>query len=55
LTAALVIFLITYTCIAGRRLGVLRISRPAAVWAGAAACVLTGILTPDQAYASIDG
>lgn len=55
MTAALVIFLITYTCIAGRRLGVLRISRPAAVWAGAAACVLTGILTPDQAYASIDG
>jgi Na+/H+ antiporter NhaD/arsenite permease-like protein len=55
LTAALVIFLITYTCIAGRRLGVLRISRPAAVWAGAAACVLTGVLSPDAAYASING
>ena len=55
MTAALTIFLITYVCIAGRRLGVLHISRPAAVWAGAAACVLTGVLSPDQAYASIDG
>jgi Na+/H+ antiporter NhaD/arsenite permease-like protein len=55
MTGALVIFLITYGIIAARRLGLLRLSRPAAVWAGAGVCVLTGLLTPAQAYASIDG
>jgi len=55
LTGALVVFLVTYGLIAARRLELLRVSRPAAVWAGAAVCVLTGILTPQQAYASING
>lgn len=55
MTGALIIFLLTYLLIGGRRLGILKISRPAAVWAGAAASVLLGIITPDEAYASIDG
>ena len=55
MTGALIIFLLTYIFIGGRRLGILKISRPAAAWAGASACVLLGVITPDQAYASIDG
>jgi Na+/H+ antiporter NhaD/arsenite permease-like protein len=53
--AALLIFALTYALIAARRLGVLHVARPAAAAAGAAACVLAGLLTPAQAYASIDG
>jgi Na+/H+ antiporter NhaD/arsenite permease-like protein len=52
---ALLIFACTYALIAARRLGLLAVSRPAAAAAGAAACVLFGILTPTRAYASIDG
>ncbi|UCE03468.1 MAG: hypothetical protein JSW67_04560 [Candidatus Latescibacterota bacterium] len=55
MTGALVVFLLTYAVIAGRRLGVFRVSRAAAATAGAAVCVLSGILTPAGAYSSIDG
>jgi Na+/H+ antiporter NhaD/arsenite permease-like protein len=52
---ALLIFVLVYALIAGRRLGFLRVSRAAAAIAGAAAGVLFGLLTPAQAYTSIDG
>jgi len=52
---ALLVFGLTYALIAGRRLGFLRVSRAAAATAGAATCVLFGLLTPPQAYTSIDG
>ena len=55
MAGALVIFALTYSLIAARRLGVLPVGRPAAAAAGAAACVLFGVLTPAGAYASIDG
>ena len=55
MAGALVIFAFTYALITARRLGFLAVSRPAAALAGAAACVLFGILTPSEAYASIDG
>lgn len=52
---AILIFAITYIAIAGRRLRILPVGRPAAGLFGAVACVVFGILTPRQAYASIDG
>ncbi len=55
MAGALLIFALTYALIAARRVGVLRVARPAAATAGAAACVLVGILSPSQAYFSIDG
>jgi Na+/H+ antiporter NhaD/arsenite permease-like protein len=53
--AAIVIFALTYLAIAGRRLGVLPVGRPAAGLFGAVACVVFRVLTPAQAYAAIDG
>jgi Na+/H+ antiporter NhaD/arsenite permease-like protein len=50
-----VIFALTYLAIAGRRLGLLRVGRPAAGLFGAVACVVFRVLTPPQAYAAIDG
>jgi Na+/H+ antiporter NhaD/arsenite permease-like protein len=41
--------------IAGRRLRILPVGRPAAGLLGAVACVVFGIQTPPQAYAAIDG
>ncbi|HZM17324.1 MAG TPA: SLC13 family permease [Candidatus Krumholzibacteria bacterium] len=55
MAGALLIFSLTYALIAARRVGLVRIARAAATTAGAAACVLAGILAPEQAYASIDG
>jgi Na+/H+ antiporter NhaD/arsenite permease-like protein len=52
---AVIIFTLTYLAIAGRRLRILPVGRPAAGLMGAVACVAFGILTPEQAYASIDG
>ena len=52
---AAAIFALTYIAIAGQRLRILPVGRPAAGLFGAAACVAFGVLTPDQAYASIDG
>jgi Na+/H+ antiporter NhaD/arsenite permease-like protein len=54
-TTAIVIFALAYSAIAARRLGLLPVTRAAAAWGGAVACVLLGVLTPSQAYASIDG
>lgn len=52
---AIVIFALTYLAIAGQRLRVLPVGRPAAGLFGAVACVVAGVLTPSQAYQSIDG
>ena len=52
---AVVIFALTYIAIAGRRLRILPVGRPAAGLFGAVACVAFGVLTPTQAYAAIDG
>jgi Na+/H+ antiporter NhaD/arsenite permease-like protein len=52
---SIVIFVLVYFAIAGRRLGILPVGRPAAGLFGAVACVLFRVLTPAQAYASIDG
>lgn len=52
---AIIIFAVTYLAIAGRRLGVLPVGRPAAGLFGAVACVVFGVLTPSQAYSAIDG
>ena len=51
---AILIFAITYLAICGQRLRVLPVGRPAAGLFGAVACVVTGVLSPHQAYASID-
>jgi len=53
--AAIVILAITYVAIAGRRLGLLPVGRPATGLFGAVACVVFGVLTPSQAYGAIDG
>ena len=55
MVGAILIFAVTYLAIAGRRLRILPVGRPAAGLMGAVACVVFGILTPQQAYASIDG
>lgn len=51
----ILIFIITYILISARRLGWLGLDRPAGALLGAVACVLAGVLTPDQAFSSIDG
>jgi len=51
---AIVIFLVTYALISGRRLKVLPLNRPAAALLGAALMVITGVMTPDQAYRAVD-
>lgn len=55
MSAAIIIFALTYGAVAARRLGLLRTSRAAAALLGAAACVLLGVLQPNQAYRAIDG
>lgn len=49
------IFAVTYVLISARRLGWLRLDRPAGALVGAIACVAAGVLTPDDALAAIDG
>jgi Na+/H+ antiporter NhaD/arsenite permease-like protein len=51
---AIVIFLFTYALISGRRLKVLPLNRPAAALLGAVLMVVTGVLTPEQAYRAVD-
>lgn len=51
---ALAVFGVTYLLIAARRLSLLHIGRPAGALVGAVGMVLFGVLTPRQAYASID-
>jgi Na+/H+ antiporter NhaD/arsenite permease-like protein len=53
--ASLTVFAITYVLISARRLGVLRIDRPAGALLGAVACVTFGLIGPDQAIAAVDG
>jgi Na+/H+ antiporter NhaD/arsenite permease-like protein len=49
------IFIGTYVLISLRRLTFLKIDRPAAALLGAVLCVLTKVLSPDQAAAAVDG
>ncbi len=52
-TTALVIFTITYVLIAAQKIPRLRLDRPAASLLGAAAMLVAGVLTLDEAYAAI--
>lgn len=49
------IFAVTYVLISARRLGWLRLDRPAGALIGAVACVAAGVLAPADALAAIDG
>ncbi len=51
---ACAIFSATYLLISGRRLKVLPLNRPAAALLGAVLMVACGIMTPQQAYGSVD-
>jgi Na+/H+ antiporter NhaD/arsenite permease-like protein len=51
---AIVIFSLTYLLISGRRLKVLPLNRPAAALLGAVLMVGLGVMTPEQAYRSVD-
>jgi len=50
-----IIFLATYVLIAARRMSWLGMDRPAAALLGAVSCVASGVLTPDEANAAVDG
>ena len=51
---AIAIFCATYLLISGRRLKILPLNRPAAALLGAVLMVACGIMTPEQAYRSVD-
>ncbi len=51
---AIVIFLITYALISGRRLKILPLNRPAAALLGAVLMVATGVLSPEEAYRAVN-
>jgi len=51
---AIAIFALTYLLISGRRLKLLPLNRPAAALLGTVLMVVTGVLTPDQAYRAVD-
>src|SRR5204863_9148843 len=51
---AIAIFAVTYLLISGRRLKILPLNRPAAALLGSALMVACGVLTPEQAYRSVD-
>jgi Na+/H+ antiporter NhaD/arsenite permease-like protein len=51
---AIVIFSVTYLLISGRQLKILPLNRPAAALLGTVLMVACGILTPEQAYRSVD-
>ena len=51
---AIAIFCLTYLLISGRRLKILPLNRPAAALLGSVLMVACGILTPEQAYRSVD-
>src|SRR5213595_3440094 len=53
-TIAIAIFVVTYLLISGRRLKVLPLNRPAAALLGSVLMVACGVLTPEQAYRSVD-
>lgn len=50
---AILIFVFTYVLISGWKLPGLRLNRPAGTMAGAVLMVICGVLTPEQAYATI--
>jgi len=51
---AIAIFCLTYLLISGRRLKVLPLNRPAATLLGTVLMVACGVVTPEQAYRSVD-
>ncbi|MBN1944465.1 MAG: hypothetical protein JW797_02260 [Bradymonadales bacterium] len=51
----ILVFFVTYVLVSARRLGWLKIDRPTGALAGAVACVLVGLVTPEQAIAAVDG
>src|SRR5512142_3057551 len=51
---AIIIFLITYLLISGRRLKVLPLNRPAAALLGTVLMIATGVMTPEEAYRAVD-
>src|SRR3989442_9503806 len=51
---AIAIFVVTYLLISGRRLKILPLNRPAAALLGSVLMVACGVLTPEQAYRSVD-
>jgi Na+/H+ antiporter NhaD/arsenite permease-like protein len=51
---AIAIFCVTYLLISGRRLKILPLNRPAAALLGAVLMVACGVMTPEQAYRSVD-
>ena len=51
---AIAIFCLTYVLISGRRLKILPLNRPAAALLGCVLMVACGIITPEQAYRSVD-
>src|SRR2546425_2438939 len=51
---AIAIFAVTYLLISGRRLKVLPLNRPAAALLGSVLMVACGVMTPEQAYRSVD-
>lgn len=52
---ALAVFLLAYALIAVRRLSWLPVGRPTGALLGAVLMVLLGVLSPDEAYAAVDG
>jgi len=52
--AAVVIFVVTYALISGRRLKILPLNRPSAALLGAVLMVTCGVMTPEQAYRAVD-
>src|SRR5512133_2179433 len=55
MTAAVVIFTLTYVAIAGGRFPLLSVDRPAAAFLGAALMVAAGVLAPDEAGRAVNG
>ncbi len=53
--SGIVIFVITYGLISARRLSFIRLDRPAGALLGAVACVVFGVLTPDDAAGAVNG
>ena len=51
---AIAIFCFTSLLISGRRLKMLPLNRPAAALRGAVLMVACGVMTPEQAYRSVD-
>src|SRR5215467_12725094 len=51
---AISIFCLTYLLISGRQLKILPLNRPAAALLGTVLMVAGGVLTPEQAYSSVD-